>query len=60
MIVALTVSWSVSSTVELKSLFSDFDKFNDADGDSLALSIFNSFDTSVRSFVVKLIRSSLI
>ena len=41
-IVALTVSWSVSSIVELKSLFSDLEKFIDAEGESLAFSIFNS------------------
>jgi len=41
-IVALTVSWSVLSIVELKSSFSDFEKFNDADGENLDLSIFKS------------------
>ena len=42
-IVALTVSSSFSSIEELKSLFSDFETSMDAFGESLALSIFNSF-----------------
>ena len=42
-IVALTVSSSCSSTEVLKSLFSDFEILIEADGESLDLSIFNSF-----------------
>ena len=42
-IVALTVSSSFSSIVELKSLFSDFDTFIEADGDNLAFSMLRSF-----------------
>ena len=41
--VALTVSSSFSSIVELKSLFSDFETWIEAFGESLALSIFNFF-----------------
>ena len=41
-IVAWTLSSSVSSIVELKSLFSDFETLIEADGDSLDLSIFSS------------------
>ena len=40
-IVAFTVSSSFSSIVELKSLFSDFETFIEAEGESLAFSIFN-------------------
>ena len=42
-IVALTVSSSFSSIVELKSLFSDFETLIEADGDNLAFSILKSF-----------------
>jgi hypothetical protein len=41
-IVALTVSWSVSSILELKSLFSDLEKLIEAEGENLAFSIFSS------------------
>ena len=40
-IVAFTVSSSFSSIVELKSLFSDFETFIEAEGESLAFYIFN-------------------
>ena len=40
-IVAFTVSSSFSSIVVLKSLFSDLETFIEAEGESLALSIFN-------------------
>ena len=42
-IVALTVSSSFSSIVELKSLFSDLETLIDADGENRALSMFKSF-----------------
>ena len=45
-IVAFTVSSSFSSIVELKSLFSDFETFSEAEGESRACSIFNFLSDS--------------